>query len=273
MIVQRFFRFLLYSNSWVALSFASLVFGISHFYSLPKTGLYSTIAFTGTLSAYQLHRFLRIHQYRDHKSTNVRSTWMLNNKWLLRTLFVISTAYTLIIGFQFIENAVQLWLIAISAIIVGLYALPLQKSILGIRQLPFVKNFSISLVWIIGATLPYWSAHSAPDIWLLLVLFFATFIQIIPFDIRDLPVDSTQMHTIPQLLGEFGSRLFASSIAIGITLILSLEIGFHPMLLLYLFTALFGYWINITLKNLLFLEFIWELPLLVLGLFFANMFS
>lgn len=245
-----------------------LVYGLAQYYSYPKAALFSSVALSGTLSAYQLHRFLRIHQYKEHLSTNVRLTWMLSNKWLLRLLFLLSTSYTLVVGFTLIENTLQFSLIVVASVIIGLYALPLRKTFLGIRQLPFVKNISISLVWMLGATLPYWSANTQPENWLLLVLFFATFIQIIPFDLRDLPVDAPQMRTMPQLLGEFGSRLFASSIALGITLILSLHLGFHPIIFLYLITALLGYWIRITPKNLLFLEFIWELPLLVLGMYF-----
>lgn len=267
-LFQQLVRFILYSNTWVAISFATLVFGIAHYNTYSRTALFSSVAFAGTLSAYQLHRFLRIHQYKYHISTNPRLTWMLSHKWILRFIFFLATSYTILIGYPFIDNSTQLTLILVSGIIVGLYALPLRNTMLGIRQLPFVKNIAISLVWTFGATLPFWSAHNQPETWILLVLFLATFIQIIPFDLRDLPVDAPQMRTIPQLLGVFGSRVFASTVVLGLTILLSSQLGFHPMLLFYLISALLGFWIPISPNNLLFLEFMWDFPLFLLGIYF-----
>lgn len=263
-------KWILYTNIWVATCFAVLVFGICIGFRVEDAVNYTLFSFFGTLAAYQLHRFLRIHQYQQHISTNARLTWMLRHKLALQVIFVIAVLGTAYFGFELLHTLMQFIVLGISGLIVLLYAFPLPFSKSGIRQIPYIKIILISLVWTIIASSPLLEKNSIPSWWLLTTIFFTTFLQIIPFDIRDLPVDDGNMHTIPQLFGATGSRMIASSGILLLGVLLYHEAGFHWSLLAYWGAALLGYWIPIRPKTLLFLEFLWETPLLFLGIFLTH---
>jgi hypothetical protein len=233
---------------------------------IPQAGAFAFFSFFGTVAAYQLHRFLRIHQYKDHLSTNIRLTWMLRNKWPLRILFLVSVLVSVIFSWRLIQTTEQLVLVGLSGVIVGFYALPISRFKGSMRQIPFLKIVLISLVWLLLVLLPGFGGSTPFPFWIAVVVFSTTAIQIIPFDIRDLSVDDPTMRTIPQIFGVFGSQLIATAGILSLTTVLVLESTFSWFLPLYLFSALFGYWIPISKKNLIFLEFLWEIPLLFLGL-------
>lgn len=258
---------ILYTNLWVASCFATLVFGVCIHFHIARPWEYTCFGFTGILAAYQLHRFLRIHQFKTHISTNRRLAWMLKNKRFLQVLFVISS---LSCGYLFLTLATSIkhWIFAgICGLIVLLYAFPLPGIHKGIRSIPFIKILLISATWALICYFPFISSHQPVPWWLILSIALTTFIQIIPFDIRDLPVDDASMHTIPQLLG------VPKSIVLGIVLItaqalfLPFKLGFHPFLLLFWGSSVLGFLIPVSGKTLLFLEFLWEIPLLFMGLF------
>jgi hypothetical protein len=267
--MKQLLPLILYTNLWVAFCFATLVFGICTYFHLPHKWEYSLFGFSGITSAYQLHRFLRIHQYKDHISTNARLTWMLRNKLFLQILFVLSS---LTCGILFLNLATSFkhWVFAgICGLIVILYAFPLPYFHKGIRSIPFIKILLISGMWALICYFPFIGSHHNTPTWLIWNVALTTFIQIIPFDMRDLSIDDPSMHTIPQLLGKDKSRLLGTILITFQALFLHHLLGFNWFLILFWSSSIIGFWIPINNKTLLFLEFIWEIPLLFLGLFFT----
>jgi hypothetical protein len=266
--MKKILPLILYTNLWVASCFATLVFGICEHFHLYHKWEHSLFGFTGIISAYQLHRFLRIHQYKEHISTNIRLTWMLKNKLFLQVIFALSTITCAFLFFR-LATSVNHWIFSgICGLIVLLYAFPLPIIRKGIRSIPFIKILLISTTWALICYFPFIdSPHKAP-IWVITSVACTTFIQIIPFDIRDLHIDDPSMHTIPQLLGINKSILLGSFMITFQAVFLYEKLGFNPTLFLFWGSSILGFWIPITSRSLLFLEFLWEIPLLFLGILF-----
>ncbi|MBT8235797.1 MAG: hypothetical protein KJO04_06370 [Bacteroidia bacterium] len=100
--------------------------------------------------------------------------------------------------------------LAVIAILVGLYALPLLPRASKLRNWGVSKVIIISVVWTIATVLlPVLQADQSFtwDVWIVFfqrVLFVLAWI--IPFEIRDLKFDSPDLHTIPQAIGQRNTK-------------------------------------------------------------------
>lgn len=261
----------IYSNTWVAMSLSSLLFGLCTFYHLENTLLYTTFGFSSTISAYQLHRLFRLKELHLEANENSRLEWMKTHKIGQIWWFLICVTVTGIITLMIKWNSISFLLLLLNAMIVILYALPIKQFGNGFRNIPFFKNLFISSSWILFLTLPFLLENVKPPLLLIGLLGVLTFLYIIPFDIRDLPYDSQHMRTIPQLLGAEKAKMLGSLLISCCLLILVDWIGFHWILVMVMFTTFIGFYINIHAKNKLLLEFLWELPLFLMGVYFLLM--
>ena len=83
----------------------------------------------------------------------------------------------------------------------------------GLRQVPFLKIFIISIIWTISTFLILvFENNIVLDKTILfhfLTRLFFVFAITIPFDIRDLPFDNSRLKTIPIVFGEIKARVIA----------------------------------------------------------------
>lgn len=259
---------LIYSNSWVALCVACLMGGIIHHFQLYHPYVYVPWSFFGTVSAYQLHRLFRLRHLKHTVRSNRRLLWM-QNSYSLQLFWFILNALAFAGYTYFVPLTPHIfYILVINAAIVGLYAFPLPIIRNGIRHLPFAKNILISLSWIGMLILPFVEILRDIPLELPVLLFTAVFAQIIPFDIRDLPYDPTSLKTIPQIIGIIPSRIIGFGL---LTVCVCLQwqlIGFHWISILVLIAGFVGHFLPYKVGYQLRLEFMWELPLGLMGLWF-----
>lgn len=262
---------LIYTNSWVALCVTSLVYGIGSYFQLDHLELFAIWSFTGTVSAYQLHRLFRLRQLNHSVRSNRRLLWMQNTYSFQITWFILNFLVCLICLFYIPFNKEVVVLIGLNALIVALYALPIRFIGNGIRHLPFAKNILISISWVLIILVPFASMKRLDLIpWEIpTLLFIAVFAQIIPFDSRDIPHDRKLLFTIPQIIGVQKAKYVGFGLLIIALLLQTNLLAFHWLLPFTLFCGAIGHLISYRVGYQLRLEFMWELPLGLMGLWFV----
>lgn len=258
----------LFTNLWVATCFAGMVYGINRTYSVENNHWYTLFAFSGTLTAYQFHRLIRLWQFRERISTSERLVWMLRHRYLLMTLFGLGTVGSCISLWMIQPGVHQLLFLGIAGLIILLYPLQLPFIRSGMRGVPFLKIVLISGIWTLSALFPLANRPVHELFYPALLVFFATAAQVIPFDIRDIAYDAKSMRTLPQLVGVTGARIVATLLILGASWAIIHITGKPCFVFLYTASALLSCWLPVRQKDLLWLEFLWELPLLMVGVVF-----
>lgn len=103
------------------------------------------------------------------------------------------------------------WVLVPSLFITIGYAIPFFKindRLCSLRTYPSIKIFSIALVWSIHTVIfPLQEQLYDPQVWLLFIQrFFLVIVLTIPFDIRDMSMDSPFLQTLPQKIGVLNSK-------------------------------------------------------------------
>ena len=261
---------LIYTNIWVALCVTSLVYGIGSYFNLSHLELFAIWSFTGTVSAYQLHRLFRLRQLKHTVRSNRRLLWM-QNTYPFQISWFIANFISCLVCILFIPITKEfIILIGSNSLIVALYALPLPFIGNGIRNIPFVKNILISISWVLIIFICFASVKRLNSIgWEIpVLLFIAVFAQIIPFDNRDLAHDPKCLSTIPQLIGPKKARYVGFVLLLIALCIQTSLLGFHWLLPFTVFCGAVGHLIPFLVGYQLRLEFMWELPLGLMGLWF-----
>lgn len=117
----------------------------------------------------------------------------------------VSTLSFLGMGYFLLHIPVTVLLVAsIFGLLTICYALPLFSN-KNLRSWAGLKIFVVGLVWA-GVTVlfPWFTTANGmnPDVWLLFFQYFLWVVVLtIPFDIRDMIIDSKSLYTLPQLLG------------------------------------------------------------------------
>jgi len=212
--IKKIIDFYVFSNIHVAFATFCLVkitllnIGVSE-------NMTAWFVFFSTLVSYNIIRFLRF--------KNIKTwyhVWIKNNRALLYSISVISALIIIYLSFNLRLKAI-LVLIPF-ALTVFFYTSPLKH--FSLRNIPGLKLFLIAFSWAgITVLFPLIQNYITPRIidW---ITFFQRFLFVvvitIPFDIRDLSFDNTQLKTIPQQFGIKKSKLFGILLLI---LFISLE--------------------------------------------------
>jgi len=231
-IVKQFFDFLLFSNIFMAL--CAVAQGLVTFYLIGSKPVYTVVAllFTATLGIYNFC-ILVSKPANPEKSPLVYIRCFYANYRLMVTITIVCIL-SLVPLFFLISTESRILLVFL-AIISFCYGIPLfsfgdQK--FGLRNIPGLKPFLITLVWTMSTVLlPILEAQdlhrttiSLHDITLLMAKRFLFIGALtIPFDIRDLFEDrKLGLKTIPVLIGEKGAYLFCQVMLAGYIILLFL---------------------------------------------------
>jgi 4-hydroxybenzoate polyprenyltransferase len=212
------FRFLLYSNCWIAtaalcLSFQTEFLLLGHLSLRPLHGF----IFFGTIFIYSTHRLVSLK--RIHRKDWQERFWYIarGQKWLY-----IYTLFSLLIATVF-----YLWLppkikylLLLPGILSLAYVFPVLRGGRRIRDVHFIKIFLIALVWAwLTVWIPAFDLHLQTQLvlWPMgLERLFFVFAITLPFDIRDLLLDNQQsVKTLPGLIGMSATRRLAFSLLLG----------------------------------------------------------
>lgn len=209
-MIKRVLAFFVYTNVWVGIAVACLVAT-----TMLLLGRYDfhLIAFTffSTLLMYGYARKFES-PAREDESISQLTQWTEANPILFWTSSIIGLAGT-IWFVHFLNSSTWYW-VAGCALLSVVY--PLQfvgNGRGGLRNVAGLKLFVISTVWaIVTVVLPAVQIGVELDMdiaWLAMQRLLFIMAIIIPFDIRDLRIDSPAINTLPYLLGVKRARFFA----------------------------------------------------------------
>jgi 4-hydroxybenzoate polyprenyltransferase len=226
------FDFLLFSNIFMAL--CAVAQALVTFHLIGSRPLYTvtTLLFTSTIGIYNFS-ILLARPKEPETSEYLRVRWFFSHHRLMVTLTIVSIL-SLVPLFFLISTESRLLLIFL-AIISFAYSLPLfslgdQK--FGLRNIPGLKPFLITLVWTLSSVLlPILEAQdmhlttiSMRDTTILIAKRFLLIGALtVPFDIRDLFEDrKLGLKTIPVVWGERRAYLFCQFLLAGYIVLLFL---------------------------------------------------
>jgi 4-hydroxybenzoate polyprenyltransferase len=197
--VKSFFRFLVFSNLWVA--FCVLALALSSELLLGTSSYQiSQFVFFATLFTYNFQRVVRIGKGLKH----VRKVWLAKQNI---AIYILMACGGLVSTYRFFEFQL---ITQVVIVIVGLLSLLYP---FGLRKIPFSKIFFISFVWTVSTMLLLVLENNiqiSHNIVLhLLSRFLFVFAITIPFDIRDLKYDAQNVQTIPLFFGILKARFIA----------------------------------------------------------------
>ena len=249
------FDFLLFSNIFMAL--CAVAQGLLTFYITGSKPVYPIIGllFTSTLGIYNFSILITKPQHPE-RSAHRRVRWFFAHYRLMVTLTIVSIL-SLIPLFFLISTASRLLLIFLGVLSFG-YGLPLftvgdQK--FGLRNIPGLKLFMITLVWtmscallpVIEAQAMHLASISMRDTTILVAKRFLFIGALaVPFDIRDLFEDrQSGLKTIAVSWGEKNAYLFCQLLLGGYIVLLFLfrRNGFNNDFFALTLTAILSGWL------------------------------
>jgi hypothetical protein len=207
-LIKRIFDFYIYSNIHVGLAglcitkITLIKFGIIESFTPYFVGLSIIISYN----------FIRFYEIKN-KHLIWFKNWFFDNqgKLILLTFLACSIIGYIIFFTDFDRNS--LVILFPFALMTFFYAIPLFKIgniEVSFRNFPSIKIFSIGIAWAgISVFFPLYEAHYTidRDVYLEFVQRFLFLIALtLPFDIRDVQIDSKSLKTIPQVLGISASK-------------------------------------------------------------------
>jgi hypothetical protein len=268
-VIRHNIDLLLYTNSWVAICMAGLMTGFVQYHDAGNSISYGLFAFLATFTTYNFHRLVRYGTFRKTAIVTDRTLWLDHYRAPLIVGSVLSALGTIFLLFRLQFSIAALLLCSVLAIIVVFYAQ--LFSIKTLREWPGLKNVWIVLVWTGFLLLPILNSGKPIPFIEISAIGLLVYTAIIPFDIRDYSYDPNYMKTLPQLIGITQSRITGSILLLISTALLGMETGFQWLLVLLLLTQLTALWWKQTPRNIRYLELLWEIPLLVTGLYFFSL--
>jgi 4-hydroxybenzoate polyprenyltransferase len=231
-LLQPSFDFLLFSNVFISL--CAVAQGLLTFHLIGSKPIYPALGllFTSTLGIYNFSILISKPKHPE-QSPYRRIRWFFSHYRLMVT-FTIVSILSLIPLFFLIATASKILLIFLAILSFG-YGLPLftigeQK--FGLRNIPGLKLFMITLVWTMSCVLlpilesqaTHLATISMRDTTILIAKRFLFICALaIPFDIRDLFEDKQSgLKTIPVAWGEKNAYLFCQVLLIGYVVLLFL---------------------------------------------------
>ena len=192
-------RFLVYSNIWVACCALGLTISTEVLFGADNFKV-SQFVFFATIFTYNFQSIIKLKNQQKHDSKD----WLSQHKLFIYLLILVGGFMSLYRLIDFRLNT-QIAIIFSGGISI-LYPF-------GLRRIPFVKIFIISLVWSISTLFLLVLENNIPISQNIILHLIARFLYVfsitIPFDIRDLKYDSKNLKTIPLFFGAPQSRFIA----------------------------------------------------------------
>lgn len=289
-ILQSIVNFLLFSNIFMAL--CAVAQGLVTFYLIGSKPIPTVLVllFTSTLGIYNFSIFIGKSNQLDNTAT-AREKWYFTHSRLMVTLAIVSILSLAPLFFLItMESKILLTFLAVISFCYSLPLFTLGDKKFGLRNIPGLKQFLITLVWTMSSVLlpvmeslhAHLSTISLRDITILLAkrfLFIGALTM--PFDIRDIFHDySLGLKTIPVIYGKKKAYLFCQIVLFGYVVLLFLfkDNGFNSEFFALTITAVLAGWLifHSTIEKDDYYYFFWIDGILILQyllLLLSNSFS
>ena len=220
--LKKFFELYIFSNIHVAIGTFCLVKITLFSYGISENGSAFFVLFS-TIIAYNFIRFYRIPEI-----TNWFSDWLKSNQKILYTITFISILSVIYFA-QSLQFKALLWLIPFSVLTL-FYVVPFPFKNISLRNIGGIKLFLIAISFAgITVLFPLVQNDMAInfDVWIVFIQRFLFILLItLPFDIRDLNVDSQSLKTLPQTVGVKKTKMIG--VLLGV-LVFNLEFLKQPI--------------------------------------------
>lgn len=272
--LKKIFEFYVFSNIHVALAVFSLSYLTLYEFQL-EDQLITRFNFLATFIAYNFIRYFEIDNQSDYYIQ-----WIQRNKNKLILLILIGLIWMIEILFK-IEHRTHLFILPF-VFTSFFYVVPLPYFRLRLRYIASIKLFLIALTWAgVTVVLPLVQCEyefTSNSFIVLFQRFLFILALTIPFDIRDLKIDSSEIKTLPQSIGVDKSKIVGT---ISLLMFFVLELFKQPLieksfLEIAVITVISLLFLNYSSKNRkLFYTIFWveAIPIfwLVLVLIFRNL--
>lgn len=201
--LEKVFKFYIYSNLHVAIAAFCLTKLTLDLYNIDEITTPLFVFFATIIS----YNFIRFYTLNTIKVT--LSIWIMSNRWLLISLNFVSVLFLIKLSF---ELKSEFYIILIPFMIATFfYSVPFLFKRKNFRNLPGLKLFIITITWA-GVTVLFPLNNSeiqfSNEVWLIFgQRFLFLFAITIPFDIRDIDFDKSEIKTLPKVLGIKNSKI------------------------------------------------------------------
>jgi hypothetical protein len=212
--LKKIFAFYIFSNIHVALA----GFCITKI-TLLKFGFCQNVsplfvAFSIIIS----YNFIRLYEIKTNRLNWLKKWFFHYKKWLLLLTFFSILGLVYLVFFTSF-NQTSIYILFPFALMTFFYVVPIVKIgklEFSFRNFPFIKIFSIAIAWAgISVFFPLYEMKYIFDTKVYLEFFQRILFVIaitIPFDIRDVKVDSKLLKTLPQVFGIAGAKIIGVSL-------------------------------------------------------------
>ncbi len=242
-ILKKIFEFYILSNLHVAIAILSFTYLTMYEFNISE---YQIMIFN-FLATFITYNFIRYYAFET--LNNYTKQWLRNNKIIMLLLIFFSSIWLIQI---FLSLKITTQLLLIPLIFASFfYVVPLPYFQLKLRHIASIKLFLIALT-VTGATvaLPLIQNNiesSSNSIIVYVQRFLFVLAVTIPFDIRDVKNDNSDLRTLPQLIGVVKSKIIG---VISLILFLILELFKQPLSIESIIITAF-----ITIVSLIFLKY------------------
>ena len=241
--LDRLISFLSISSILVALIGFCVPYSTSVLYGIVIDYNLLLSSFLLAFSVYSLDKLSSIKE--DLICLSQRSWFISRHKKIL--IYITITSYATAVALAGLKNIVAL-LVIISPICMGLlYSIKISN--VRLKDIPALKNISISISWaLVGAFLPL-AVESKPFILVALLFYFGfikCFINTILFDVRDIEGDSENgVRTIPVIFGlkKTKTLLLVLNLSLMLWILICYYGGlFHQYIFILIISVFYGFW-------------------------------
>jgi len=273
-LIKRIFDFYIYSNIHVALAGLCITK-----ITLIKFGIVESFTpYFVALAIIICYNFIRFYEIKT-RHLNWFKNWFYDNqgKLILLTFFAGSIMGYITLFTDF--NRKSIVILIPFALMTFFYVIPLFKVgniEVSFRNFPSIKIFSIGIAWAgIAVFFPLYEAHYTidRDVYLEFVQRFIFLIALtLPFDIRDVHLDSKLLKTIPQVLGISATKKIGLVLLIEFVLLelCKLNFSYGNMFILIAIAMITGLflWFSTPFKTRYYTSFwVESVPIIWIGLY------
>lgn len=247
--MNKLLKLAVYTNLWVALAISCFTWlSVTEVTSIPQE--YIFFVFCSTIGAYN---YMRIVQMPKELNQDLKQKFWMGKRFL-QALFFTSIFLLLAAFFYSQIFSIELFLATAPAFIIAfLYPIGFNhafKSFSSLRNTPGLKLFLISVSWAYISFLMPTLVFGRLEVSVIYEFVFRIAMVaalVIPFDIRDIPIDGEEMQTLPQKIGASKSKLVACLLMLSYILWKWWEFAFFEasfsLAIAWLISGLIGIWL------------------------------
>lgn len=232
-MMKRIFDFYINSSIHVALAAYALAWVTLKEFNLNYDEATLYVVFWGTITGYNFVKYYGITKWYFRRLTTYLK--------IIQVFFVI--CFLLLFYYVVQLNTDSLLILAVSGSVTFLYAIPLlskYSKLENLRQINGLKIYIIALVWTcVTVMLPLVNANCNLDYNVFIVAvqrFIYIIVLMIPFEIRDLELDNSQLGTLPQKIGSKVAKLLGIVLVVFFFLTEFLKVSIRPDQVFIVFT-------------------------------------